>query len=48
MIDQEIVDNYAAQILDVKYKQVDTNKVAANQKQLNTNQHHGLQQGLVK
>ncbi len=32
MFDQEILDNYATQILDTKYKKVDTNKVAANQK----------------
>ncbi len=43
MFDQEILDNYAARILDAKYKQVNTNKVAANQKQLNVNQRHKLQ-----
>ncbi len=30
MFDQEIVDNYAARILDAKYEQVDTNRVVAN------------------
>ncbi len=37
MFDQEILDNYAVWILDVKYKQVNTNKVAVNYKQLNIN-----------
>ncbi len=32
MFDQEILHNYAGQILGAKYKQVDTNKVAAEQK----------------
>ncbi len=32
MFEQEILDSYAAQILDAKYKQVDTNGVATNQK----------------
>ncbi len=39
MFDQEILDNYGVQILDAKYKQVDTNKVGAFF-QLNVNQHH--------
>ncbi len=30
MFDQEILNNYAAGILDAKYEQVDTNKVAVN------------------
>ncbi len=38
MFDWEILDNYAAQILDAKYKQVNTNGVAADQKHLNVNQ----------
>ncbi len=37
MFDWEILDNYATRILDAKYEQVDTNRVAANQKQLNVN-----------
>ncbi len=48
MFDQEILNNYATQILDAKYKQVDTNRVAANQKHLNVNQHHELQHLLAK
>ncbi len=34
MFDWEILNNYAVWILDAKYKQVDTNRVAANQNQL--------------
>ncbi len=48
MFDQEILDNYATRILDAKYEQVDTNRVAANQKQLNVNQRHKLQHLLAK
>ncbi len=48
VFDQEILDNYAAKILDTKYKQFDTNNVAANQKQLNPNQNHELQYLLAK
>ncbi len=48
MFDQEILDNYAVWILDVKYKQVNTNKVAVNYKQLNINQCHNLKQVMVK
>ncbi len=48
MFEQEILDNYAAWILNAKYKQVDTNKAATNQKQLNMNQYHNLQQVLAK
>ncbi len=43
IFDQEILDNYAAQIHNAKYEQVDTNKVAVAQKQLNINQCHELQ-----
>ncbi len=31
MFDQEILNNYATQILDAKYKQIDTNRVASDQ-----------------
>ncbi len=48
MFDQEILNNYAAIILDAKYEQVNSNKVAANQKQLNVNQCHQLQNLLAK
>ncbi len=48
MLDQEILNNYAARILDAKYKQVDTNKVAADQKNLNFNQCHELEHLLAK
>ncbi len=48
MFDREILDNYAARILDAKYEQVDTNKVAADQKHLNVNQRHQLQHLLAK
>ncbi len=48
MFEQEIFNNYATQILDAKYKQVNTNKVAVNQKHLNLNQHHNLQQVFAK
>ncbi len=40
MFEQEFLNNYAVQILDTKYVQVDTNKVAINQKHLKINQHH--------
>ncbi len=45
MFEQEILNNYTARILD---KQLDTNKVVTNQKQLNINQYHNLQQVLAK
>ncbi len=48
MFEQEILDNYAARILDAKYKQVNTNKVVDDQKQLNVNQRHELQYLLAK
>ncbi len=48
MFDWEILDNYAAQILNAKYEQVDTNKVGADQKQLNNNQCHNLQHLLAE
>ncbi len=44
MFNPEILHNYAAWILDEKYRQVNTNKVDANQKQLDINQHHNLQE----
>ncbi len=37
MFDQEILNNYVAQILDAKYEQVNIDKITANQKQLNVN-----------
>ncbi len=37
LFDWEILDNYVALILDAKYNQVDTNKVASNWKQLSIN-----------
>ncbi len=47
IFEQEINNNHAFQILDVKYKQVDTNNyVAVYQKHLNINQLHKLQQVL--
>ncbi len=48
MFEQEILDSYAAQILDAKYKQVDTNGVATNKKYLKVNQCHDLQHVLAK
>ncbi len=48
MFDREILDNYAARILDAKYEQVDTNKVAADQTHLNVHQCHKLQHLLAK
>ncbi len=48
IFDWEILDNYAARILDAKYEQVSTNKVATNQKQLNINQRHKLEHLLAK
>ncbi len=42
MFNQENVNNHATQRQDVKYKQVDTNKIAANQKDLNTTQLHDI------
>lgn len=40
---QNAHDNYTAHIFYAKYKQVGTNKVAANQKHINPNQHQELQ-----
>lgn len=40
MFDWEILNNYAKQILDAKYKQIDTNKITFNQKHINITQHH--------
>ncbi len=48
VFNQEILNNYAARILDAKYEQVETNRVAANQKHLNVNQRHKLQHLLAK
>ncbi len=48
MFDQEILDIYAIRILDAKYKQVNTNKVAADQKQLNVYHCHKLHYLLAK
>ncbi len=48
MFDWEILDNYATRILDAKYKQVNINRVAADKKYLNDNQHHKLQHLLAK
>ncbi len=48
MFDQEILENYAAQILDANYEQNDTNKNVAHQKHLNIDQCHHLQQVLAK
>ncbi len=48
MFDQEILDNCAAWILNAKYEQVDTNRVAADQKQLIINQCNKLQHLLAR
>ncbi len=48
MFEQEILNNYAPQILNVKYNQIDTNRVATNQKHLNVYQLHNLQLVLAK
>ncbi len=41
---REILNNYAAQILGTNYKQVNTNKFTINQKHLNIDQCHDLEQ----
>lgn len=48
MVDQDILNNYGAHILDAKYAQAKTNKVAANQKQVTINQYHNIQNVLTK
>ncbi len=48
IFEQEILDNYAAPILDAKSKQVDTNRAATNQKLLSRNQCHNLQHVLAQ
>lgn len=46
--DWEVLNNYAAHILHAKYKQVNSYKVAVDQKQLIPNQSHNLQINLTK
>lgn len=48
MLDQEILNNYATCILDQKYKQIDINKVAADQTHFTLAKHHDLQNALTK
>ncbi len=48
MFQQEFLITYFTQMLDAKYKQFNTNKVAIDQKHLNLNQCHDLQQILVE
>ncbi len=42
IFEQEILNNTASQILEAKYEEVNTNKVATDQKQLNINQCNDL------
>ncbi len=44
----EILDNYVTRILDTKYKNFNTNKVAIDQKHLNRNQYLDLEKVLPK
>ncbi len=48
IIDQKILDNYAARILDAKHNQVNINKIATNQQQFYVNQCHDQQYFLAK
>lgn len=48
MLNWEIPENYAKRGLCAKYEQVDINKVGANQRQLNNNQHHDWQSAFAK
>ncbi len=46
--DCKILENYSTWISDDKFEHIDINKVATDQKQLTSNQHHDLQNILAK
>ncbi len=48
MFEQQILDIYTTQTLNANYTHINPNRVATNQKDMNTNQHHNLKQALDK